>query len=121
MKTERLPRCSPCGFCRRDRAPAAFRRGVDGQHRQFVPQPRDHVADGLDEGRLARPGNARDADAHRFPGVRQAAFDDLLRLRVMVGVVAFDERDGLRQGGDVAREDALDVFVRSKAAASCGA
>lgn len=46
--------------------------------------------------------------------MRQAAFDDLLRLRVMGGVVAFDERDGLRQGGDVAREDALDVFVGRK-------
>lgn len=32
----------------------------------------------------------------------------------MGGVVAFDERDGLRQGGDVAREDALDVFVGRK-------
>ena len=42
------------------------------------------------------------------------ACDDLLRLRVMGGVVAFDERDGLRQGGDVAREDAFDVFVGRK-------
>ena len=37
-----------------------------------------------------------------------------LCLRVMGGVVAFDERDGLRQGGDVAREDAFDVFVGRK-------
>ena len=34
-----------------------------------------------------RSGDARDADADRFPGVRQAAFDDLLRLRVVRRVV----------------------------------
>ena len=65
------------GFVAENRAAAALRRRVYGQHRQLVAQPRDHVADGLDEGRLACPGDARDADAHRFPGVRQAALDEV--------------------------------------------
>ena len=53
---------------------------VDGQHRQSVVQRYDHVAHGLDECRLAGARNARDADAHRPPGVGQASLDDLLRL-----------------------------------------
>ena len=76
-----------------------------------MPQRGDHVADGFDEGRFAGSGDARDADADRFPGVGQAAFDDLLRLRVVRRVVGLDERDGLRKGGDVAGENALDVLV----------
>jgi hypothetical protein len=74
-----------------------------------VPQRGDHVADGLDEGRFAGSRDARDAYADRFPGVREARFDDLLRLCIVVGVRRFDERDGLREGGDVARENALDL------------
>ena len=99
------------GFVAENRAAAAFRRRVDGQHGELVPQRGDHVADGFDEGRFSGSGDARDADADRFPGVRQAALDDLLRLRVVRRVVGLDERDGLRKGGDVAGENALDVLV----------
>ena len=98
------------GFVAENRAAAALRRGVYGQHRQLVAQPRDHVADGLDEGRFAGSRDARDADADRFPGMREARLDDLLRLRIVVGVRRFDERDGLREGGDVACENALDIL-----------
>ena len=99
------------GLVAEDRASAALRRGVDGQHRELVAQRGDHVAHGLDEGRFAGSRDARDADAHRMPGVGQAALDDLLRLGVVGRIGRLDERDGLREGGDVAREDALDVLV----------
>ena len=42
--------------------------------------------------------------------MREARLDDLLRLRIVVGVRRFDERDGLREGGDVACENALDIL-----------
>ena len=70
-----------------------------------------HVSDGLDEGGFAGTRHARDADPYRFPRTGQAAFDDFLRLFVVFGPAALDERDGLRQYGDVAREDALHVLV----------
>jgi len=41
----------------------------------------------------------------------QAAFDDLLRLRIMVGVAAFDERDGLRQRSNVTLQNALHILL----------
>ena len=67
-----------------------FAKGTIRQHRQAVVQRYDHVAHGLDEGRLAGTRNARDADAHRPPGVGQASLDDLLRLIVVLGLVALD-------------------------------
>ena len=98
------------GLVAEDRASAAFRRGVDGQHREFVAQRYDHVADSFDERGFAGSRDARDADADRFPGVGQTRLDDLLRLRIVRRVGRFDQRDGLRECGDVAREDARDVF-----------
>lgn len=41
----------------------------------------------------------------------QAAFDDLLRLRIMIGVAAFDERDGLRQRSNVTLQNALHILL----------
>ena len=46
--------------------------------------------------------------------MRQTLFDDLLCLGVVFGVGGFDERDGLRQHGDVAREDAGDILSGGK-------
>ncbi len=60
---------------------------------------------------LPAPGTPRDTDAHRASGVGQAALDDLLRLRIVGRIRRLDERDGLRKGGDVAREDARDILV----------
>ena len=48
--------------------------------------------------------------------MREARFDDLLRLCIVVGVRRFDERDGLREGGDIARENALDVLSGGESA-----
>jgi len=62
---------------------------------------------------LPAPGTPADADAHRPAGMGQAAFDDLLRLRIMVGVAAFDERDGLRQRSNVTLQNALHIAPRS--------
>ena len=99
------------GLVAEDRAAAALRRGVDGQHGQAVAQRGDHVPDGLDEGRLAGSGDSCDADADGFSGVGQTAFDDLLRLGVVGRIGGFDERDGLRKDGDLTGEDSLDIFV----------
>ena len=49
-----------------------------------------------------------------MPGVGQTRFDDLLRLRIVRRIGRFDQRDGLREGGDVAREDARDVLFGRK-------
>ncbi len=43
--------------------------------------------------------------------MRQALFDDLLRLGIVVGVAAFDQGDGLRKRRDVALKNALDIFL----------
>ena len=51
-----------------------------------------------------------------MPGVGQALLDDLLCLGVVGRVARLDERDGLRQRRDVAREDSLDVFGRREVA-----
>ena len=121
MKTSGLLQMlSMAGLVAEDRAAAALRRGVDGQHGQAVAQRGDHVPDGLDEGRLAGSGDSCDADADGFSGVGQTAFDDLLRLGVVGRVGGFDERDGLRKDGDLTGEDSLDIFRRSIAGVSCG-
>ena len=99
------------GLVAEDRAAAPLRRGVDGQYGELVPQRRNHVADGFDEGRFARARDARDADADRSARMGQTAFDDLLRLLIVVGIAALDERDGLRENGDVAPEDACDILL----------
>ena len=47
----------------------------------------------------------------------QTTLDNLLRLSVVIGFVALDEGDGLREYCDVAREDTLDVLVGGQGAA----
>ena len=98
------------GLVAEDRTAAALRAGVDGQYRQLVLERGDHIAYGFDEGRFSGSRDARDADAYRFPGMRQALFDDLLRLGIVVGVAAFYQGDGLRKRRDVALKNALDVL-----------
>ena len=43
--------------------------------------------------------------------VGQTALDDLLRLSVVIGVVALDQGDGLREDGDISRKNSLDVLI----------
>ena len=97
MKTWDWTRCSPCGSCRRGSNRRCAPSWVDGQYRQLVLERGDHIAYGFDEGRFSGSRDARDADAYRFPGMRQALFDDLLRLGIVVGVAAFYQGDGLRK------------------------
>ena len=62
----------------------------------------------VDAGRLARTGHAADAHADRIAAIGQALVDDLLGLLLMVGVDTLDQRDSLREDGDIALDDALD-------------
>ncbi len=92
-----------------DAALRALTAGVDGQYGQLAAVLTKHMhAELVDAGRLACPRHAADADAHRATAVGQAAVDDLLGLLLVGGVDALDERDGLREDGDVATRNAFD-------------
>ena len=45
----------------------------------------------------------------------QTPFDNLLRLRVMVGIAAFDQGDGLRKRSDIAFQNTLHILLGRKA------
>src|SRR5690606_4348629 len=53
-----------------DRAAGAPRARVDGDHPDRLAGVDEPGAEGVDEGRLPRPGDAADADPDRRPGVR---------------------------------------------------
>ena len=59
------------GFVAEDRAPGPPRRRIDGQHRHLVALADGGKAESLDEGGLAHPGHAGNAQANRAPGFRQ--------------------------------------------------
>ena len=93
--------------------------GVDGQHGQFAALLLQHVdAELVDAGRLACAGYAADADAHGVATVGQTLVDDLLSLLLVVGIDALDQRDGLRENGDVALDDAFHHFCRGQLSAT---
>ena len=92
-----------------DRTLRTLRRRVDGQHSQTATLLLQHMDTKLvDAGRLARTGHAADAHADRIAAIGQALVDDLLGLLLMVGVDTLDQRDSLREDGDIALDDALD-------------
>ena len=92
-----------------DAALSTFRRGVDGENCQATALLLQHVdAELVDARRLACAGHAADTHPHRVAAIGQTTVDDLLGLRLMVGVDTLDECDGLREDGNVALDDALD-------------
>lgn len=64
----------------------------------------------VDTGRLTGTRDTTDAHTDTMPAVRQTLIDNLLGTRLMVGVDTLDERDGLREDGDITLEDALHHF-----------
>ena len=66
-------------------------------HPDRLPSPpagvRELQPQRLDEGALADPGHAGDADAVGLPGERQDRLEQLLRQRPMAGLAALHERD----------------------------
>jgi hypothetical protein len=63
-----------------------------------VPLADQQQPEGLDEGRLAHAGHARDAQAKRLAGARQQRGEQLVGLRAVVGARRFEQRDGLGDG-----------------------
>ena len=64
-------------------------------------------AESIDAGRLACTGDAADAYADAVTAIWQTLVDNLLRLRLMVGIDALHQCHGLREDGDIALDDAL--------------
>ena len=102
------------GLIAQNRASAAFRAGVDRQHRQFVSEVGHQRPDRLDEGRLPGTGNPRNPDADRTPAIGKTPFDDLLRLGIMFRPQTLDQGNRLRKDGNIAGQDSLDVFIGSQ-------
>ena len=61
----------------------------------------------VDASRLAGARHTADAHTHRLAAVGQTLVDDLLCLGLMVGVDALHQRDGLREDGHIAFDDAF--------------
>ena len=96
-------------FVAEDAALGALTGGVDGEYGQPTALLAEHVdAELVDRGALAGTWHAADTHTDGVAAIGQALVDDLLSLGLMVGVDTLDERDGLREDGDIALEDALD-------------
>ncbi len=68
-------------------------------------------AEGFDKGRFANAGHAGNADANRFPRLRQKPFEHGICLRTMVAAPGFDEGDGPGEGSPVTFQHALGQAV----------
>ena len=94
-----------------DAALGALGRGVDGEDGEAPALLLEYMdAKLVDAGRLAGTRHATDADAHAVAAVGQTLVDDLLSLGLVFGLDALYQRDGLREDGDVALDDALYHF-----------
>ena len=91
-----------------DRALGALRGGIDGEDGQASALLLQHMdAELIDARRLAGTWHTTDANADAVTTERQATVNDLLSLGLVIGVDTLDERDSLREDGDVTLEDAL--------------
>jgi hypothetical protein len=84
------------------------RRRINRQHRQFLALLDQPDAQRLDEGRLAGPRHAGDADADRLAGTRQQRVQHLLRALLVIAAGRLDQRDRLGQRTTLAGQHAVD-------------
>jgi hypothetical protein len=78
-----------------DRAARDARRRVDGEHRHPVPLLDQGQTQRLDEGRLADPRHAGDAQSQRAAGRRQQRVEHLVGAGAVVGARRLQQRDRL--------------------------
>ncbi len=90
----------------RDRA-----RRVDRQHRHALAEPDQVHAERVDERALPHARHAADAHPQRPSRVGEQPGEHLLRERLVLGVLALDERDGAGEHGALLGPHALDVGV----------
>jgi hypothetical protein len=82
--------------------------------------PDEKTAEGVDEGALADPWDARDADPLRPPGERKELVEKGLGEDLVFGSSALDERDRPSQRGSVAGAERLGESRRVRAMAPSG-
>ena len=85
-----------------DRAAAAFRCGIDREHRDAPTYLDARQSKTLDKGRFAGARGARDADADGSAAIGQYCLDQFFGPAAMVGTRRFDERHGAGQCSAVA-------------------
>ena len=99
------------GFVAEDRALCDRTGGIDGEHRYLMTFVAKHIAERLNEGRLACAGHACDADAECSTGFGQESLKDALSLAEVFGVIAFDESDGARENDAIAARNSVDELI----------
>ena len=111
-------RLSHSRFIAEDRAARDRTGRIDCQHRDFMSFIAKHVAERLDQRRLARAGHARDAEPQCFSGSRKKSLQNALRLAEVFRIVAFDQSDRAREDHSIAARHALDKFIFSRNAST---
>ena len=86
------------GLVAEDGAARDAGRRVDRQHRDAVAALHQEQPQALDEGRLADPRHARDAQPQRAAAVRQQRVDQFVGAQPVVLARGFEQRDGLGDG-----------------------
>gem|GEM_PF-6973246 len=95
----------------KDAALGALGAGVDGEDGELAAVLfEDMEAKDVDAGALTSARDAANADADGLAGEGEALLYHLLSNGLMFGQQALHEGDGLREDGDVAAQDALDVL-----------
>ncbi len=82
------------GFVGHDAPAAAGAARIHGQNRQAMPLAGQVHTENFDEGTLAHPGHAGNAQPNRLASVRQQAIDDRGRHLPMLRQAALDQGDG---------------------------
>jgi hypothetical protein len=101
-----------------DRAAAALRRRIDGEHRD-MPTTCDPIeAKALDKGGFAGPGGTRNSQADGAAGLGQQRLDQPFGLVAMVGPGRFDKGDGAGERPPVALVQGRDQRCRQSAASA---
>jgi hypothetical protein len=86
-----------------------------------APLADQKISQHLDEGALARPGDAGDADANGIARPGQAGIDDLLGQFGVFAARAFNQRDGAGEHDAIAAHNAFDALGKGQAAATAHA
>ena len=85
-----------------DRAPRDARARIDREHGDAPAGADELQAEGLDEGRLADAGNARDADPKRRPRRLGQRGEERVGALAMIDAGRFEQRDRLGDGAPLA-------------------
>ena len=95
-------------FIAQNRALGALTTRVDGQHSQLSTLLLEYVHTELvDRGTFTCAWYTTDTNADGIATIRQALVDHLLSTGLMVGIHTLNQRNSLREDGDIALEDAF--------------